>query len=75
MTGILQLNGRRKPGFIVALAAGALAWSAADGPALARDLRVGDKIPQTALRDLNGKPVSFSGFKNKALWIALFHST
>jgi peroxiredoxin len=57
------------------LAAGVVLWSAAGAPAAARDLKAGDKLPAVALRDLNGKPFSLAGFKNKAVWIALFHST
>jgi cytochrome oxidase Cu insertion factor (SCO1/SenC/PrrC family) len=64
---------KRSPwiGAIAALWAGV----AVGGSAQARELKAGDKMPNFTLTDINGKKVSLAQFKNRAVWLAFFHST
>jgi peroxiredoxin len=61
----------RWAGALAALWAGALVV----GTAEARELKAGDRMPNFTLTDINGKRVSLSQFKNRAVWLAFFHST
>jgi len=66
-----QIRSNRWTAAIAALWAGALVA----GTAQARELKAGDKMPNFTLTDINGKRVSLSQFKNRAVWLAFFHST
>ena len=61
----------RLVGMTMALWAGAMMA----GTAEARSLRAGDRMPNFTLRDINGKTVSLSKLRNKAVWITFFGST
>ncbi len=61
----------RWAGAIVALWAGAVVG----GVAQARELKAGDKMPNFRLTTIDGKTVSLSQFRNRAVWLTFFHST
>jgi hypothetical protein len=46
-------------------------WTTA---AHAATLKPGNKMPNFALRDLNGKMLRLSSYRNRAVWLTLFSS-
>ena len=50
-------------------------WACAMVGGTAQARKVGDKLPNFTLKDINGKTVSLSSFKNRAVWITFFQST